>query len=267
MALVAMGASAFTVCSVYGFNVFGAKHDPGRMASQVASGVGFVGAGVITSSSHLDGRNIVHGLTTAATIWLSAAVGVACGTGLFQVATAAAGLTIFILRLGRIQPPGPTHWTSTKNANHSSSGGRSKGSSTRRVTPSKGSADTFDWETAAQEDDQDSFAETHDTSDWDEHPQMDAEIPSIIQDTRQKIEEENHRISKIIQNDHGDAEVAPTSRKHSEHLGQIVVEEDPEMVEIMEHAWGSNSTHHHEIHMQNMQLVKDYANQTVTTSS
>ena len=69
MALVSLGAAAFTICSAYGFRA----GDPSRMESNVASGVGFVGAGVITTSSSTLGdrkENFVHGLTTAAAIWL-----------------------------------------------------------------------------------------------------------------------------------------------------------------------------------------------------
>ena len=76
MSLVSMGACCFTICSCYGFSNF-ARVDVSRMASNVASGVGFIGAGVITTSGiNKDGQsrsnpqnNIVHGLTTAATIW------------------------------------------------------------------------------------------------------------------------------------------------------------------------------------------------------
>jgi hypothetical protein len=76
MSLVSMGACCFTICSCYGFSNF-ARVDVSRMASNVASGVGFIGAGVITTSViNQDGQNrsnpqnnIVHGLTTAATIW------------------------------------------------------------------------------------------------------------------------------------------------------------------------------------------------------
>jgi putative Mg2+ transporter-C (MgtC) family protein len=68
MALVAMGASAFTVVSAYGFVGFD-KYDASRMAASVASGVGFVGAGVITTTASDKSQNVVHGLTTAATIW------------------------------------------------------------------------------------------------------------------------------------------------------------------------------------------------------
>jgi len=114
MSLVSMGATIFTVCSCYGFTNF-PKVDASRMAANVASGVGFVGAGVITTSMRYPEKgddpknfqqlNVVHGLTTAATIWLSAAVGVSCGVGLLRVATIAAAATIFILRMGRKPKP------------------------------------------------------------------------------------------------------------------------------------------------------------------
>lgn len=71
MALVALGACAFTICSSIGFSHLGnAKCDPSRMASNVASGVGFVGAGVITTSANgSDSRqSMVHGLTTATAV-------------------------------------------------------------------------------------------------------------------------------------------------------------------------------------------------------
>jgi hypothetical protein len=75
MSLVSMGAAVFTLVSCYGFSNF-AKVDASRMAANVPSGVGFVGAGVITTSvrdqdqNHRNPQNnVVHGLTTAATIW------------------------------------------------------------------------------------------------------------------------------------------------------------------------------------------------------
>ncbi|KAL7566544.1 hypothetical protein ACA910_000614 [Epithemia clementina (nom. ined.)] len=97
MSLVSMGAALFTICSRYGFA--GTHYDTSRMASNVASGVGFIGAGVIY---HEQCSQVVHGLTTAAAIWISAAVGVACGTGLYIVATVATGLTLGILRLAGV---------------------------------------------------------------------------------------------------------------------------------------------------------------------
>ena len=104
MALVSLGAAVFTICSMYGF---GGRADPSRMASNVASGVGFIGAGVITTHAHGDdspnAANVVSGLTTAAAIWLSAAVGVASGVGMYFVAGTAAACTIGILRFGRAE--------------------------------------------------------------------------------------------------------------------------------------------------------------------
>lgn len=75
--LVSMGAAVFTIVSLYGFE--GA--DTARVAAQVASGVGFLGAGTI-----LHHRGNVRGLTTAAAIWVAAALGVAAGVGLFILA-------------------------------------------------------------------------------------------------------------------------------------------------------------------------------------
>lgn len=99
MALVALGAASFTVCSAFGFLQHVGKYDPSRMAANVASGVGFVGTGVIATSAR-ESQNMERSLTTAATIWLSAAVGVACGVGLYRIATTVTMGTIAIHRLG-----------------------------------------------------------------------------------------------------------------------------------------------------------------------
>lgn len=80
-ALVAAGATLFVLLSGYGFNGPGA--DPTRIAAQIVSGIGFLGAGVIMR----DGLN-VRGLNTAATLWCSAAVGALAGVGLFEPAVA-----------------------------------------------------------------------------------------------------------------------------------------------------------------------------------
>lgn len=159
MALVAMGASAFTICSAYGFLAFPGKYDPSRMAANVASGVGFVGAGVITTTAGDKSQNVVHGLTTAATIWLSAGVGVACGVGLFRIATTASLATISILRLGRGQPK-PKNRTPVINA--------------RAEDYVEGDDESdFAAETHA--------AETHDTTDWDENfPEEPPEVEVIL---------------------------------------------------------------------------------------
>jgi len=82
--LVGLGSCAFTIVSGFGFQlVLGddVNLDPSRIAAQVVSGIGFLGAGVI-----FKGRDMVRGLTTAATIWQAAAVGMACGAGMLSLA-------------------------------------------------------------------------------------------------------------------------------------------------------------------------------------
>ncbi len=94
LAVVAIGSAIFTLASIYGFGTSGANtsNDPSRVAAQVATGVGFIGAGTIV----VLGRT-VHGLTTAATIWVAAAVGMAAGAGMYVVALAGAVLTTVVL--------------------------------------------------------------------------------------------------------------------------------------------------------------------------
>ena len=88
LALISTGAAAFTVASLFGFD--GA--DPARVAAQVVTGIGFVGAGTILRTGLT-----VRGLTTAASIWATAAVGVAVGAGLYILATGATALVLVIL--------------------------------------------------------------------------------------------------------------------------------------------------------------------------
>ncbi|MBP7767603.1 MAG: MgtC/SapB family protein [Prevotella sp.] len=85
--LVAVGSAMFTIISIYGF-VDGVK-DTSRVAAQVVSGIGFLGAGLIVFQ-----KNVVRGLTTAAGLWVTAAIGMACGTGMYAVA---AVVTVLIL--------------------------------------------------------------------------------------------------------------------------------------------------------------------------
>lgn len=86
--LVGMGAALFMVVSKYGFSDVLQSGlvvlDPSRMAAQIVSGIGFVGAGVVFVQ-----RNKVRGLTTAASIWLVAAIGSSAGAGLLVPAIAA----------------------------------------------------------------------------------------------------------------------------------------------------------------------------------
>jgi putative Mg2+ transporter-C (MgtC) family protein len=72
----------FTVLSITGFPVHGTTQDTARIAAQVVSGIGFIGAGVLLQS-----KNRIRGITTAATIWLVAAIGMAVGAGLYFLAT------------------------------------------------------------------------------------------------------------------------------------------------------------------------------------
>lgn len=95
--LVGLGATVFTLVSAYGFEgVLGTEVvlDPSRIAAQIVSGIGFLGAGVIFVR-----QNAVNGLTTAASIWLTAAVGMACGAGLPVLAVAATGLYLVTVGL------------------------------------------------------------------------------------------------------------------------------------------------------------------------
>ena len=78
--LVGLGSAVFTLVSAYGFHLdgmsTGAPVDPSRVAAQIVSGIGFLGAGVIFVR-----HGGVSGLTTAASIWVTAAIGMACGAG------------------------------------------------------------------------------------------------------------------------------------------------------------------------------------------
>lgn len=98
LVLVATGAALFTVVSIFGFGAEGV--DISRVAAGVVVGVGFIGAGVI-----LRGRSEeeVAGLTTAATIWVTAGVGLAAGAGMYLVAVIAAAVIVGILLLPKVR--------------------------------------------------------------------------------------------------------------------------------------------------------------------
>jgi putative Mg2+ transporter-C (MgtC) family protein len=99
-ALVSLGSALFMVVSIFGFSdILNEQHvilDPSRVAAQVASGIGFIGAGTIIFR-----REIVKGLTTAASIWAVAAVGLAVGGGMFLAAGSATLLALALLVLAR----------------------------------------------------------------------------------------------------------------------------------------------------------------------
>ena len=101
--VVCVGSALFTLVSAYGFHEFlvngGAivREDPTRIAAQIVSGIGFLGAGAIIRQGLS-----VRGLTTAATLWLVAAIGMAAGAGYYSaaiIATAGALLTLGPLRI------------------------------------------------------------------------------------------------------------------------------------------------------------------------
>jgi putative Mg2+ transporter-C (MgtC) family protein len=97
-ALVTLGSCLFTIISAFGFtDLLGIAHvqlDPTRIASYIVAGIGFLGAGTIFLQQQ---TNRVKGLTTAATIWLLAAIGMACGAGLLGVAVATTLMALVVL--------------------------------------------------------------------------------------------------------------------------------------------------------------------------
>lgn len=96
--LVAVGSALFTLLSMYGFAE--GVRDTSRVAAQVVSGIGFLGAGLIVFQ-----KNVVHGLTTAAGLWVTAAVGMACGTGQYYLAAFVTMLMLVGLELlGHLVP-------------------------------------------------------------------------------------------------------------------------------------------------------------------
>jgi len=89
--LICVGAALFTVTSIYGFGA----DDTARVAAGVVAGIGFLGAGAIIRG----GEGIVAGLTTAATIWAVAAIGLAAGAGLYLVSAVTAAILLIVLLL------------------------------------------------------------------------------------------------------------------------------------------------------------------------
>lgn len=102
--LVGVGACLFTLVSAYGFADYyththaAIRTDPTRIAAQIASGIGFLGAGIIIA----DSSGHISGVTTAAGLWIAAAIGMACGAGFYSAAILASIFTLFAL--------GPLSW-------------------------------------------------------------------------------------------------------------------------------------------------------------
>ena len=106
--LVCLGACIFTIISIYGFPTFAPGdnviteqatgiRDTGRVAAQIVTGIGFIGAGTVLRNGPM-----IIGLTTAATLWISAAIGMTCGVGMYDVAIVTALVSVAVLTLIRI---------------------------------------------------------------------------------------------------------------------------------------------------------------------
>jgi putative Mg2+ transporter-C (MgtC) family protein len=90
--LIGIGSAMFTILSIRFAD--GGQGTVDRVAAQIATGIGFLGAGAILRDQHN-----VHGLTTAATIWVNAAIGMAAGLGSYTIATVGAAITLVVLAL------------------------------------------------------------------------------------------------------------------------------------------------------------------------
>lgn len=103
MALVALGSCIFTITSLLAFEDGPMAWDSSRVAAAIPSGVGFLGAGLIWKSATKRGGtedHHVHGITTAASTWVSAAIGVAAGGAMYFVAFFSVLTLLFVLRFG-----------------------------------------------------------------------------------------------------------------------------------------------------------------------
>ena len=87
--LITMGSALFTIMSI---EISGPDGDPGRIAAQIVTGIGFLGGGAI-----LHTKGAIQGLTTAASIWMNAAIGVAAGAGRYRLAIVATTVTLVTL--------------------------------------------------------------------------------------------------------------------------------------------------------------------------
>ncbi len=90
-ALIGLGAALFTMTGIFGFK----GGDPARISAGLVTGIGFLGAGAILHRS----GGVIEGLTTAATIWLVAAIGLAVGVGMYFVSAVATAVSLGVLYL------------------------------------------------------------------------------------------------------------------------------------------------------------------------
>lgn len=106
--LVCLGACIFTLISIYGFPTFAngdnvvvanatGIRDTSRVAAQIVTGIGFIGAGTVLRNGPM-----VFGLTTAATLWIAASIGMACGAGMYDIAIVSTIVSVAVLTLIRV---------------------------------------------------------------------------------------------------------------------------------------------------------------------
>ena len=106
--LVCLGACVFTLLSIYGFPTYAGGdnvivdqatgiRDTARVAAQIVTGIGFIGAGTVLRNGPM-----VFGLTTAATLWIAASIGMACGAGMYGIAVFSTIISVAVLTLIRI---------------------------------------------------------------------------------------------------------------------------------------------------------------------
>jgi len=103
MALVCLGSSFFTMCGQHAFHDSPQGWDAARVSAAIPSGVGFLGSALIwkrSTGSLAHEKHEVHGLTTAASVWLSASVGIGVGGHLYIISLYVVSLVVFVLRLG-----------------------------------------------------------------------------------------------------------------------------------------------------------------------
>ena len=117
ISLVCVGSAGFTILSIYGFGD-ASTLDPSRVAAQIVTGIGFLGAGAILHRGY-----ITKGLTTAAALWVTAAVGMACGTGMFVLAFI---MTLMSLILLWVLKPFKIHLDRTLDTQNGNGSGKRK---------------------------------------------------------------------------------------------------------------------------------------------
>ena len=97
--LVCLGSCVFTLLSIHAFPVYAhsPQADPARIAAQILTGIGFIGGGTVLRHGYS-----IYGLTTAATLWITASIGMACGCSFRTLAVFATILSVGVLVLIRI---------------------------------------------------------------------------------------------------------------------------------------------------------------------